>query len=153
MAEMVAGSRRVEKWSRADSAAASASSCSWSWPSPSSLAAGAGADDPSVFVASDVDLALSAGVGAGGELLDESFSMTPPASEDGDEGAVAGGGAHTGRVFTRPGGETGTMTRVTFVLSLPWGRSARLVFCMIFVWELRVSAKRMVSLSVARWVR
>jgi hypothetical protein len=30
----------------------------------------------SVFVASDVDLALSAGLGAGGELLDESFIMT-----------------------------------------------------------------------------
>ncbi|WP_437091110.1 hypothetical protein [Streptomyces sp. enrichment culture] len=45
------------------------------------LAAGAGADDPSVFVASDVDLALSAGVGrGGGELLDESFIMTAQAS-------------------------------------------------------------------------
>ncbi|MFF5158021.1 hypothetical protein ACFY3N_17560 [Streptomyces sp. NPDC000348] len=44
------------------------------------LAAGAGADDPSVFVASDVDLALSAGVGAGGELLDESFIMAAQAS-------------------------------------------------------------------------
>lgn len=45
------------------------------------------------------------------------------------------------------------MIRVTFVLSLRWGRSARLVFCMIFVWELRVSAKQMVSRSVCRWVR
>lgn len=80
-------------------------------------------------------------MGAGGELLDESFIMTAPAPEDGDEGAVADGGDHVGRLFARPGGETGTMTRGTFVLSLRWGRSARLVVCMIFVWELRVSAK------------
>jgi hypothetical protein len=45
------------------------------------------------------------------------------------------------------------MTRVTFVLSLRWGRSARRVFCMIFVWELRVSAEQMASHSVCRWVR
>ncbi len=51
------------------------------------------------------------------------------------------------------GGTTGTMIHVTFVLSLRWGRSARLVFCMIFVWELRVSAKQMASGSVCRWVR
>ncbi|KFG72921.1 hypothetical protein FM21_18855 [Streptomyces mutabilis] len=67
------------------------------------LAAGVGTDDPSVFVASDVDLALSAGAGAGGELLDESFITTAQASEDGDEGAIAGGGDHAGRVFARPG--------------------------------------------------
>jgi hypothetical protein len=45
------------------------------------------------------------------------------------------------------------MIHVTFVLSLRWGRSARRVFCMIFVWELRVSAKQMASHSVCRWVR
>ncbi|CAL9632062.1 hypothetical protein SUDANB9_06079 [Streptomyces sp. enrichment culture] len=67
------------------------------------LAAGVGTDDPSVFVASDVDLALSAGAGAGGELLDESFITTAQAPEDGDEGAIAGGGDHAGRVFARPG--------------------------------------------------
>jgi len=50
-----------------------------------------------------VDLALSAGAGAGGELLDESFITTAQASEDGDEGAIAGGGDHAGRVFARPG--------------------------------------------------
>ncbi|MFE9831759.1 hypothetical protein ACFYPK_24360 [Streptomyces halstedii] len=65
-----------------------------------------------------MDLALSAGGGAGNELLDESFIMTAPAPEDGDKGAVADGGDHTGRVFVRPGEETGTMTRVAFVLSL-----------------------------------
>ncbi|MFJ3281502.1 hypothetical protein [Streptomyces halstedii] len=42
---------------------------------------------------------------------------------------------------------------MTFVLSSRWGRGARLVFCMIFVWGLRVSAKRMVSRSVCPWVR
>ncbi len=45
------------------------------------------------------------------------------------------------------------MVRVTFVLSLRWGRSARLVFCMVFVWELRVPAKQMVSHSVSWRVR
>jgi len=116
------------------------------------LAAGAGADDPSVFVPSDVNLALAAGERGGGELLDESFIVTAQASEDGDEGAVAGGGDHVGRVFAGRG-KTGVMIRVTFVLSSRWGRSARPVFCMIFVWELRVSAKPMGSRSVCRWVR
>ncbi|GAA0273991.1 hypothetical protein GCM10009527_083100 [Actinomadura nitritigenes] len=95
---------------------------------------------------------LSAGVGAGGELLDESFIMTAQASEDGDEGAVAGGGDHVGRVFA--GREkTSTMIRATLVPSLRWGCSARRVFCMIFVWKLRVSAKQMASGSVCRWVQ
>lgn len=33
------------------------------------------------------------------------------------------------------------------------GCGARLVFRMIFVWELRVPAKQMVARSVCRWVR
>lgn len=40
------------------------------------------------------------------------------------------------------------MIRATSVLSLRWGCSARRVFCMIFVWELQVSAKQMASHSV-----
>ncbi|TWG11512.1 hypothetical protein FHX34_106242 [Actinoplanes teichomyceticus] len=42
---------------------------------------------------------------------------------------------------------------VHVVLSLRWGRSARLVFSMIFVGELRVPAKQLASGSACRWVR
>ncbi len=59
----------------------------------------AGPDDPPVLVAPDVDLALSAGEGAGGELLDEAFVVAAEALEDGYEGAEAGGGDHVGRVL------------------------------------------------------
>lgn len=59
----------------------------------------AGPDDASVFIAPDVYLALPAGEGAGGELLDESFIMTAESLEDRNKGAEAGGGDHVGGVL------------------------------------------------------
>ncbi|WP_187281781.1 hypothetical protein [Streptomyces sp. gb1(2016)] len=82
------------------------------------LAAGAGTDDPSVFVASDVDLALAAGERAGGELLDEAFIMTAPrrTATRGRKPTEA-----TKSAGSLPGGRTtGATIRVTFVLSLRW---------------------------------
>jgi hypothetical protein len=58
----------------------------------------AGPDDLAVFVPPDVDLGLPAGQSAGGELLDESLSMTAESLEDRYKGG-AGAGDHVGRVL------------------------------------------------------
>ncbi|WP_376210470.1 hypothetical protein [Streptomyces sp. NPDC056304] len=59
----------------------------------------AGSDDPSVLVALDVDLALAAGEGAGGELLDQALIVTAQALENRHKGPERGAGDHVGRVF------------------------------------------------------
>lgn len=63
------------------------------------VALAVGADDPPVLVAPEVDLALAAGEGSGGELLDEAVVMRAQALEDGYKGAEAGGGDYVGRVL------------------------------------------------------
>ncbi len=130
---MAAGSRGVEKWSSADSAAAWVPSCSWSSPPAPMIRPSSSRRRWTLRLPLVRAREASCSTRRSSWLRRPWSTATSPAYEA--EATMSAGSSPGWR-------KTGTMIRATFVLPSRLGRSARPMFCTISTWEVRVSAKQ-----------